>query len=137
MESGDGRSWRELEAESVTMGVRHGGRFGDRQRWDVDTRGTPRSGERVKRFVINNTTDPRWNDILRAGFVGEVCDNVKHPVSKTEVSHRWSSDFEFVLFRLVENRLDFALLLSNRLIDVTFREGSALRGSHFAEVASF
>ena len=120
----------------MTMGVGHGGGFGDSQRWDMDTRGTPWSGKRVERFVVNSTADPRWNDVLRVRLVGDVCNSVEHPVAESEGSRRWTNDLEFVLFRLVENRLDFAFFLGDLLIDITFWESSALRGSHFTEVAS-
>ena len=120
------------------MGVRigHGGGFGDSQRWDIDTRGAPWSGERVERFVVNSTVDPRWDGVLGAGLVSEVCNNVEHPIPETEVFHRWNSDLGFDLFRLVENRLDFTFFLGDLLIDIAFLESSALRGNHFAEVAS-
>ena len=136
MEGEDRGSWRELEAESVTVGVGHGGGFWDSQRWDMNTRGTSLSGERVERFIINNAADSRWNDVLRARLVGEVCNNVEHPVPETKVLHRRSSELEFVLFRLVENRLDFAFFLDDLLVDITFWESSTLRGSQFDEVAS-
>jgi hypothetical protein len=94
-EGKDGGSWRELEAESVTMGAGDNGGFGNNQWRDMNTRGTPWSVERVERFVVNNAADPRLNDVLGAGLVGEVRNNVEHPVPETEVLCRWSSNLVF------------------------------------------
>ena len=76
---GDGR---ELEAESLTMGVRHGGGFGNCQWRELNTRGTPLPGEDVGRFVVNDTAYTMWGDVSRMRHVGEVGNNVEHPVSK-------------------------------------------------------
>ena len=122
----------------MAVGARHGSGCGDCQWWDKSARGPPWSGEWVKGLVVNNTADPRRRNVLRASLViGEVCNNVEHPVAKSEGSHRWSGDLMLVLFRLVENRLDFAFFLGDLLIDVAFWESNALRGGHFAKEASF
>ena len=137
MQGGDGGYWRELEAESVTVGIGCDDGFGDCQGWDVDTRRPPWSGERVEAFVVDDAANLRRNNVLRVGLVvSEVCNDIEHPVSESEGPHRWSSDFRIILFCLIENRLEFPFFLGNLLIDITFWESCALRGGHFAEVAS-
>ena len=67
--------------------------------------------------------------------VGEVGNEIGHPVSEAERLHRWCSDLESVFFCLIKNCLDFAILLGDLLINTMFWKGNTLRDSHLVEVA--
>ena len=84
-------------------------------------------GEDVGRFLVNDTAYTRWGDVSRVRHVGEVGNNIEHPVSKAEGLHRWRSDLKSIFFHLIKNRLDSAILLGDLLIDAMFWKGDTLR----------
>ena len=70
-------------------------------------------GEDVGRFIVNDMAYTRQGHVSRVRRVGEVGNDVEHPVSEAEGLHRWRSDLEsafFCLSRIAWTRRSFSVI---------------------------